>query len=109
MIKNCKKWDIVWVDLDPTKGNEIRKTRPCVILSPNAINNTLNIVTIAPLTSTIKELPMRITIMHNKRKSSVCIEQIRTVSKERIVSIDRQPVKEEYRELITLTIFEYFK
>jgi mRNA interferase MazF len=109
MMNKYKKWDIVWADLNPTKGNEISKTRPCVILSPNAINNTLNIVTIAPLTSTIKELPTRIAIVHNKKKGDLCIEQIRTISKERIVSVDKQPVKEEYRELITLTIFEYFK
>lgn len=109
MISKCKKWDIVWADLNPAKGNEMKKKRPCVILSPNAINNTLNIVTIAPLTSTIKDFPTRVAIVHNKKRGDVCIEQIRTISKERIASIDKQPVKEEYRELIMLTIFEYFK
>lgn len=108
MIK-CKKWDVVWANLDPTKGNEIKKKRPCVIISPNAINNTLNIITIAPLTSTIKDLPTRVAIVHNRKSGDVCIEQIRTISKERIVSIDKQPIKEEYRESIILTLFEYFK
>jgi len=108
-MKKCKKWDIVWVDLDPTKGSEMRKTRPCVVLSPNAVNNTLNIVTIAPLTSKIKPFPMRVTITHNDQESDLCIEQICTISKERIVSVDKHPVKEQYREIITLTLFEYFK
>ena len=106
---NYKKWDVVWIDLDPARGNEIRKTRPCVILSPNAINNTLNIVTIVPLSSTVREWPMRVTVLHKGRKGSVCIEQVRTVSKERIVSVDKTPVKVEYRDAITQTIFEYFK
>lgn len=106
---NYKKWDVVWVELDPTRGNEIRKTRPCVIVSPNAINNTLNIATIVPLSSTIREWPMRITVTHNGKQSSICIEQVRTVSKDRIVSVDKSPIKKEYRNLITQTILEYFK
>lgn len=109
MKKSYKKWDVVWVNLDPAKGNEIKKVRPCIIVSPNAINKNLEIVTVVPLTSTIRELPMRVTIEHNRKQGSVCIEQVRTIAKERIMSVDKQPVKEEYRERIIQTLFEYFK
>lgn len=107
--KRYKKWDIVWVNLEPVKGREIKKTRPCLIISPDVINKLLNIVTIAPLTSTIRKFPMRVEIIHDKKSSEVCIEQIRTIDKERIVSKDKQSLKESYHDAITDCIHEYFK
>jgi mRNA interferase MazF len=109
MKNNLKKWDVVWINLDPTMCNEMKKTRPCIIVSPSAINKNLNTITIVPLSTNIKELPTRVTISHNNKQGSVCIEQVRTVTKERIVSVDKYPVREKYRELITQTLFEYFK
>ena len=107
--KKYRKWDVVWVDLEPVKGSEMKKTRPCVIISPNAVNKILKIVTIAPLTSLVKGFPMRVKIIHNSKEGEVCIEQIRTVSKERIASKDKAPIKEGYRSIITQHLFEYFK
>ena len=76
----------VWlVSLEPTIGSEIRKTRPCVIVSPNEINKLLRTVIVAPLTSTIKNYPTRLSIVFQDRKSSIALDQIRTVDKFRLV------------------------
>ncbi|PWL31633.1 type II toxin-antitoxin system PemK/MazF family toxin [uncultured Roseivirga sp.] len=79
------QYEIVLVNLDPTIGSEIKKTRPCLVISPNEINHNLRTVTIAPLTSTSKSYPTRVLIHHNQRESWVVIDQIRTIDKARIV------------------------
>ncbi|HBL79090.1 MAG TPA: growth inhibitor PemK, partial [Aequorivita sp.] len=57
-----KQYDIYWANLDPTLGSEIKKSRPCVIISPNFSNKILNTVLVAPITSTLRNFPMRIEI-----------------------------------------------
>jgi mRNA interferase MazF len=79
-----KRFDIIWVNLDPTIGREIKKTRPCVVVSPDELNDNLDTVIVAPLTSTIKKWPFRITINITGKESSVALDQIRTISKERM-------------------------
>ncbi len=55
MVKiQVKQYEIFWVELNPTKGSEIQKRRPCVVITPDEMNDNLNVVTIAPLTSTQK-------------------------------------------------------
>lgn len=61
MNRSYKKWDIVLVNLDPVKGSEITKTRPCFIVSPNAANTFLNTIIVVPFTSAIKMYPTRLT------------------------------------------------
>jgi len=80
-----KQYQIIWVNLDPTIGSEIKKTRPCVILSPDELNDHLKTVTIAPMTTVSKPYPTRIKIMHNGQEGWVIIDQIRTIDKTRIV------------------------
>ena len=58
--KNCLQFDVWLIDLNPTKGSEVQKSRPCVIVSPNGMNNNLNTVIIAPLSHTNKNYPSRI-------------------------------------------------
>lgn len=77
-----KQGDIYLVNLEPKKGSEIGKTRPCVIISPNHINNNLNVVYIAPLTHTNKGWPTRYTL---DKGSYVVLDQIRTCDKTRLV------------------------
>jgi len=77
---NYKQYDVILVNLDPTVGTEIAKTRPCVIISPNEMNFT-NVI-IAPLTSTYKDYPTRVKL---KDDSYVVLDQIRTISSQRIV------------------------
>ena len=79
-----KQYDVYWVDLNPTSGSEVNKTRPCVIISPDEMNLHLNTVIIAPLTTTIKSYPFRINCMFVKKKASIALDQIRTIDKVRI-------------------------
>lgn len=80
------KCNEIWlVSLEPTIGSEIRKTRPCIVVSPNEINRLLRTVIIAPLTSTIKSYPTRLTIVFQSRESSVALDQIRSVDKSRLL------------------------
>ena len=84
---DLKQYSIVLVNLDPTSGNEIKKTRPCVIISPNEMNKYLNTIVLAPMTTNLKKYPTRVSIKHNKRKGMIAIDQIRTVDKTRIIRI----------------------
>jgi len=83
----CSQYDIVVVNLDPTIGSEIKKTRPCLVISPNELNTNLNTVIIAPITSTLRNYPTRIKLNLQKVNGMIAIDQIRTIDKKRIVKI----------------------
>ena len=82
-----RQYHIVLVNLDPTQGNEINKTRPCVILSPNEMNKHLRTVVIAPMTSSNKSYPTRVVVTHHEIHGQVVLDQIRTIDKLRIIRI----------------------
>ena len=84
---DLKQYKIVLVNLDPTVGSEIKKTRPCVIVSPDEMNKYLRTIIIAPMTSQSKHYPTRIKIRHNKKIGWVVIDQIRTIDKKRVIKI----------------------
>ena len=84
---DLKQYQIVLVNLDPTIGNEMKKTRPCVIISPNEMNKFLNTIVIAPMTSTSKSYPTRVEINHDKKKGWIVLDQIRTVDRQIIIKI----------------------
>lgn len=83
-----KRFGVYWVNLDPTIGAEAKKTRPCVIISPNSMNQGLKTVLIAPMTTTMKNWPFRIPVTHKKTKGQVMLDQIRAVSKKRLHKAD---------------------
>ena len=72
------------VELDPTKGSEIKKTRPCVVISPSAMNDHLPTVIVAPLTHTIRAYPTRVFTSVNGEQGQVVLEQIMAVDKRRL-------------------------
>ena len=78
------QYEIVLVNLDPTIGSEMQKTRPAVILSPNEMNKYLNTVVIAPMTTISKNYPTRVEVNHNKTKGWIVLDQIRTIDRQRI-------------------------
>jgi len=80
-----KRFDVHLISLDPTKGSEIRKSRPCLIISPDEMNKHIRTVIIAPMTSTIKKYPTRISITFQGKKGQIVLDQIRTVYKSRLV------------------------
>ena len=93
-----KQYQIVLVNLDPTLGSEIQKTRPCVVVSPNEINDNLRTVVIAPMTSTSRKYPSRVKVKHNSQDGWVVIDQIRTIDKIRIVKKFGSLTEKEIRE-----------
>ena len=78
------QYEIVLVNLDPTIGSEMQKTRPAVIISPNEMNQYLNTVVIAPMTSSSKPYPTRVEVKHTKTKGWIVLDQIRTIDRQRI-------------------------
>jgi mRNA interferase MazF len=93
-----KQYQIVLVNLDPTLGSEIQKTRPCVIISPNEINDNLRTVVIAPMTSASRKYPTRVKVKHNSQEGWVVIDQIRTIDKIRIIKMFGSLTDKEIRE-----------
>lgn len=79
------QYDIVLVNLDPTVGSEIQKTRPCVIVSPNEINHNLQTLVVSPMTTTSRKYPTRVEVRHNGKTDWIAIDQIRTIDKVRII------------------------
>lgn len=79
------QYHIVLVNLDPTIGREIKKTRPCLVISPNEMNKHLDTIIIAPITSSSKPYPTRVEITDNNTKGWIMIDQIRTIDKRRIL------------------------
>ncbi|SRR5690554_4769093 len=82
-----RQYDLVLVNLDPTIGSEIKKTRPCLVISPNEMNKYLQTIVIAPVTSTSRDYPTRVSINQERIKGWIIIDQIRTIDKRRIVKI----------------------
>ena len=73
------QYDIFWVDLDPTIGHEIKKVRPCVVLSPNEMNFNINTIIIAPMTTKSRDYPTRIKIDFEKKAGWIVLDQIREI------------------------------
>jgi mRNA interferase MazF len=82
-----KQYQIVLVNLDPTIGSEMKKTSPCVIISPDEMNKYLQTIVIAPMTSASKPYPTRIEVKHNKTKGWIVLDQVRTIDRKRVVKI----------------------
>lgn len=89
------QYSIYWVDLDPTKGSEVNKTRPCVVISPDEMNQFIKTVIIAPLTDTHKNYPSRVICNVKGDKGSIMLDQIRSIDKLRIKAfLDKLTSKE---------------
>jgi mRNA interferase MazF len=75
------------VHLDPTRGSEIRKTRPCVVISPDDLNLHMNTVIVAPMTTAGRAYPFRVSCRFQNRSGYVALDQIRTVDCERLIKM----------------------
>lgn len=82
---DIKQYDIILVNLDPTIGSEIKKTRPCLVVSPNEMNKYLRTVVVAPMTTAERNYPTRVVINHNDKTGAAAIDQIRTIDKSRVI------------------------
>ena len=79
------QYDIFLVQLDPTVGHEIKKTRPCLIISPDEMNNSISTVIIAPMTTKSHKYPTRVELKFQKKNGWIVLDQIRTVDRKRLI------------------------
>ena len=80
-----KQYDVFLVSLDPTIGHEIKKSRPCVVISPDEMNKHISTVIIAPMTSQSREYPTRIPVRFMEKDGWIVLDQLRTVDKRRLI------------------------
>ena len=85
MAMVVKRFDVYLVNLDPTIGSEIKKTRPCLVISPDEMNRNIRTVIIAPMTSARKEYPTRVSCTFQKKKGQIVLDQLRTIDKSRLI------------------------
>jgi mRNA interferase MazF len=81
----AKRFDVYLVGLDPTVGSEIKKTRPCLIISPDEMNRHIATVIVAPLTTQGQSYPTRVTCHFQGKAGQIVLDQIRTVDKTRLI------------------------
>jgi mRNA interferase MazF len=79
------RFDVYLINLDPTVGSEIKKARPCLIISPDEMNRHIRTVIVAPMTTAGKEYPTRISCTFKKKKGQIVTDQIRTIDKSRLI------------------------
>lgn len=84
MAMVVKRFEVYLVNLDPTVGVEIKKTRPCLVISPDEMNRHINTVIIAPMTSLSRAYPSRVNCKFQGKQGQVVLDQIRTVDKTRL-------------------------
>ena len=85
MVTTTSQFDIWLITLDPTKGSEIRKTRPRIIVSPDEMNRWLRTLIVAPMTSTVRSYPSRVPISFDGKDGQIALDQIRTIDKSRLI------------------------
>ncbi len=85
-LRNIRQFEVYWINLDPTVGHEIQKTRPCVVITSNEMNELLGTVIVAPVTSTLRNLPFRIDVKLLDKKGQVALDQMRAIDKSRIIN-----------------------
>jgi len=82
---DVKRFDVYWVNLDPTVGSEIQKTRPCLVVSPDEMNRHMATVIIAPMTTKGRPYPTRVSCQFQNKEGQIVLDQLRTVDKVRLV------------------------
>ena len=86
MVAGSPARDEIWlVSLDPTQGSEMRKTRPCLVISPDEMNRHLRTILIAPMTSAERPYPTRVPLAFRGKHGQVALDQIRAVDRQRLV------------------------
>lgn len=80
-----KQYHIYLINLDPTIGHEIKKTRPCIVISPDEMNNNISTIIIAPMTTKSHSYPTRVQLKFQDKTGYIVLDQIRTIDKRRII------------------------
>lgn len=96
------RFDVFLVNLDPTVGSEIQKTRPCVVISPDEMNRHIATVIIAPMTTRGKQYPTRVVCQFQGKTGQIVLDQIRTVDKNRLVKKLGRIGEDEQKKLLAI-------
>jgi len=80
-----QRFDVFVINLDPTIGSEIKKARPCLIISPDEMNRHIRTVIVAPMTTAGKDYPTRVPCIFQEKKGQIVLDQIRTIDKSRLI------------------------
>ena len=97
-----RQGSIYWFDPEPVKGSEIRKIRPCIVVSPDEMNENLRTVIVVPLTSTIQPWPFRLTVAVLGQESSAACDQLRVIDKSRLKACIGSLKSKDWEELFAL-------
>lgn len=79
------QYDVILINIDPTIGHEIQKKRPCLVISPNEMNSSIQTIIIAPMTTKSHAYPTRISVNFEKKQGWIVLDQIRTVDRKRLI------------------------
>ena len=79
-----RRFDVFLVNLDPTIGHEIKKSRPCLVISPDEMNKYISTVIVAPMTTRVRDYPTRVSCLFQGKEGHIVLDQIRTVDKSRL-------------------------
>jgi len=96
------RFDVYLVNLDPTIGSEIQKTRPCLVISPDEINHHIATVIVAPMTTKGREYPSRVKCTFDGKEGQIVLDQIRTVDKVRLVKKLGKITTDSQKEVLTV-------
>lgn len=102
-----RRFDVFLINLDPTVGSEIQKTRPCVIISPDEMNRYIATAIIAPMTTKGKAYPTRVVCQFQGKDGQIVLDQIRTIDKTRLIKKLGQISQDEQRVVLD-TLAEIF-
>lgn len=102
-----QRFDVFLVNLDPTVGSEIRKTRPCLIISPDEMNRWIATVIVAPMSTKGRSYPTRVACKFQGKEGQVVLDQIRTVDKSRLVRKLGQ-INPPTQRAVLITLIEMF-
>ncbi|MGR3275782.1 type II toxin-antitoxin system PemK/MazF family toxin [Acaryochloris marina NIES-2412] len=97
-----KRFDVFLVNLDPTVRSEIQKTRPCIVISPNEMNQYIATVIIAPMTTKGRQYPTRVACQFQGKDGQIVLDKIRTVDKKRLVKKLGQINQDEQQMLLSI-------
>jgi mRNA interferase MazF len=86
VVNQTPRRDEIWlVALDPTRGAEIQKTRPCLVISPDEMNQNLQTIVVAPMTTVLRGYPTRVPVRFQEKRGEVALDQLRAVARQRLV------------------------
>lgn len=102
-----ERFDVFLINLDPTVGSEIQKTRPCVVISPDEMNRYISTVIVAPMTTKGKQYPTHIACQFQGKSGRIVLDQIRTIDKRRLAKKLGQ-ISQDERKMLLDTLAEMF-